>query len=189
MFCFQMRAPVMGLVTGAGLAAVILLLPILAAPDSARAESVAERMTKLARAGETQCAEPWTYSRGLGKCICLKAGYSKQWGQCLPMTNDLAGATAGSEPATTGALPEESKAADANPAVRMEQVAQAQDCLASLGLYEGAVDGEEDGRLQKAYGRFAEVRGLPVSDDLLSATARIALQGACGERWVSAKAE
>jgi hypothetical protein len=165
------------------------LLPILAASGSAQADSVAERMTKLARAGETQCAEPWTYSRGLGKCICLKAGYSKQWGQCLPITNDLAGAKPETEPATTGALPEESKATAANPAVRMEQVAQAQDCLASLGLYEGAVDGEEDGRLQKAYGRFAEARGLPVSDDIQSATARIALQGACGERWVSAKAE
>ncbi len=188
---FQSRV-LLRLLAACSLASLALLVPILAAPVIAQADSAAERMTRLARAGETNCAEPWSYSRGLGKCICIKAGYSKQWGQCLPVA-----------PEVTGALPEASdddakasrqaEAAPANPAAapaaRMEQVARAQDCLSSLGLFDGAVDGEGDQRLQKAYSRFAEARGLPASDDLLSVRAQAALQGACGERWVSAKAE
>ncbi|MFD0986825.1 hypothetical protein [Methyloligella solikamskensis] len=203
MSCFSLRASVSRLL-GAGAAGVAcLLLAAVIAPASGQADSLMERMTRLARAGETACADPWTYSRGLDKCICIKAGYSKQWGQCLPMEagqlaetskDDSPAVTSALPPETTGALPEKKAPAQAvqapeDPAAGMEKIARAQDCLSSLGLYEGAIDGEGGKATSAAYGRFAKARGLPQSDALTSLRAQAALQGACGQRWVSAKAE
>ncbi|ODA66785.1 hypothetical protein A7A08_02082 [Methyloligella halotolerans] len=217
MVWFSLPRRVSRVFVSGGMAAVSLGFALLTAPTVSRAENVMDRMTRLARAGETHCADPWTYSRGLDKCICIKAGYSKQWGQCLPMEPGLADKTgAGAAgltsalpaPSTTGALPKEKSGQGGgatqsdvaskprvktpmavDPASRMEQIARAQDCLSSLGLYDGAIDGEGNEAATKAYGRFAAARGLPHGDDLVSVRAQTALQGACGQRWVSAKAE
>lgn len=219
------RTPVCRLSGACGGAALWLLLAALFAPSGAHAEGVMERMTRLARAGEASCADPWTYSRGLGKCICIKAGYSKQWGQCLPMAPGLAAdKTQAGRDAMTSALPKEppavsegdstgsiasvapeergapssperaatpqDEASDSEtPARRMEQIAQAQDCLASLELYDGAVDGEGNDSTMEAYRRFAETRGLPPSDDLSSVRAQAALRGACGARGARAETD
>ncbi len=39
---------------------------------------------KQARDANTSCGFPWSYSRGLGRCICTRDGYSLQRGNCLP---------------------------------------------------------------------------------------------------------
>lgn len=125
MSCASSCPPKRSLLAPAGIAAAWLLGVALLVPDAAQAESLTERMTRLALAGDERCADPWTYSRGLQKCICIKAGYSKQWGKCLPMEPDLASdrvragrAAIGSAlpaPETTGTLSDVERSVEAAP--------------------------------------------------------------------------
>jgi hypothetical protein len=36
-----------------------------------------------ARGSESACASPWSYSRGLRRCVCMRDGYSLQRGNCV----------------------------------------------------------------------------------------------------------
>jgi hypothetical protein len=90
--------------------------------SSTSARSEADRLTRLAREDDPICSAPWVYSRGLNRCICVRQGYSLQWGQCLPM------------PGAQAMLPAKPAAGPKDEAKRMEATARAQDCLATLGL-------------------------------------------------------
>jgi hypothetical protein len=133
----------------------------------------AERLTMLARAGQPSCASPWTYSVGLHRCICIREGYSLQWGQCLKMPGAL--------PLTAAAL-ESGALRPADPSERMEKIAQAQDCMASLGLYHGLVDGEAGKATREAFAAFADQYGVAAEEGLFSQQAQAALAGACGDQ-------
>ena len=144
-----------------------------AAPGSPIPGSEVARQTMLARATNPTCAAPWTYSVGLNRCICIREGYSLQWGQCLRMPGALPLPTAALD---AGAL----KPKDA--AARMEMIASAQDCFASLGLYHGLVDGQPGKTTAAAFQSFAERYGVTADAGLFSQAAQAAIGNACGDR-------
>ena len=53
------------------------------ARQRAKANPAQEVAASRARAADTSCASPWTYSRGLRRCACTRDGYSLQSGDCL----------------------------------------------------------------------------------------------------------
>ncbi|MEG6510027.1 peptidoglycan-binding domain-containing protein [Methyloligella sp. 2.7D] len=144
-----------------------------------KTESEFERLTRLARASDPACETPWSYSRGLGRCICIREGFGMQWGQCLPMPR---AAAADIEATASIPLPERAPDVPEDPATRMERTAAAQDCLAKLGFYKGAVDGEAGRSTVRAFRRFAKRQGLAEGTDLLSRGAQEKLGAACDEK-------
>lgn len=151
-------------------------------PRARAAKTETQRLTELARASDPTCDTPWTYSVGLHRCICIRDGYSRQWDQCLPMaggTLEEAVGTPAMGPQAAIPLPDAPPFAPLDEAQSMEAVARAQDCLSTLGLYQGAVNGEANEVTAFAFARFAATHGLASNADLLSAAARDALRAAC----------
>jgi hypothetical protein len=144
-------------------------------------------------ARSTTCGFPWTYSRGLHRCVCVRAGYSVQQGACAP---DGASASCGDrerwsprtaacvcakgldrangvcvegddETATSGpALPGTDSVAPADP--RAEATLRAQSCLQQLGLYKGPVDGVVNNDTWTAFWYFKRDQGLKSYGDFVA---------------------
>jgi hypothetical protein len=146
------------------------------------------------KARATACSSPWTYSRGLRRCVCMRAGYSVQQGACAP---DGASTSCGDRERwspraascvcakgahrdngvcveggdVTATLDPALAAADPATPVdpRAEATLRAQSCLQQLGLYKGPVDGVVNDETWTAFWFFKRDHGLKSHRDFVAA--------------------
>jgi len=146
------------------------------------------------KARSTTCGFPWTYSRGLHRCVCLRAGYSVQQGACAPEGASAScgdrerwsprtascvcakglhrenGACVEGEDETAALGPALAAADPATPVdPRAEATLRAQSCLQQLGFYKGPVDGVVNDDTWTAFWYFKRDHGLKSSRDFVAA--------------------
>lgn len=148
----------------------------------------------------TTCGFPWTYSRGLRRCVCVRAGYSLQQGACAP--DGASTACGGSERWSpraascvcakglrreNGACVEGDETATlgpgADPAVpvdpRAEATLRAQSCFQQLGFYKGPVDGVTNNDTWTAFWYFKRAHGLTRYGDFVAAPVQEKVASLC----------
>ena len=159
-----------------------------------------------AREADVNCSFPWTFSRGLRRCVCTRDGYSLQQGSCaregmsaLCHDNERwspkAGACVcarglhregevcvGEDPVTAAITPSEAEpplapASEESP--RMQATKRAQSCFAELGLYKGPIDGESNRDTWTAYWYFKHANGLAAYKDFLADPVQQKLASLC----------
>jgi Caspase domain len=146
------------------------------------------------KARSTTCGFPWTYSRGLHRCVCLRAGYSVQQGACAPEGASAScgdrerwsprtascvcakglhrenGACVEGEDETAALGPALAAADPATPVdPRAEATLRAQSCLQQLGFYKGPVDGVVNDDTWTAFWYFKRDHGLKSHRDFVDA--------------------
>ncbi len=166
---------------------------------------------RASRGAEIACAFPWSYSRGLGRCICIREGYSLQHGSCAPMGASAlcrdnerwsgqdnacvcAGglhrdgeACVGETPITGAVAPAESEPQATAPGPASEETPRAagtkraQRCFAQLGLYKGPVDGAGNRDTWTAYWYFKHANGLVAYRDFLAGPVQEKIAALCKE--------
>ena len=155
-------------------------------------------------ARSTTCGFPWSYSRGLRRCVCVRAGYSLQQGACA---RDGASAACGDRErwspraascvcakglrrengacvgegdvtATLGSpLPGADPAVPVDP--RAEATLRAQSCFQQLGLYKGPVDGAVNNDTWTAFWYFKRAHGLTGYGDFVAAPVQEKIASLC----------
>ena len=155
---------------------------------------------------DTACSFPWSYSRGLHRCVCMRAGYSLQQGGCAP---DGASAACGdterwsprqgvcvcarglhrdgaacvvdadvtASVSPTDGEPGAVGAASTDP--RAQATARVQTCFQELGLYKGPIDGLANKETWTAYWNFKHDNGLAAYSDFLAEPVQQKLQSLC----------
>jgi hypothetical protein len=166
---------------------------------------------RVARGADVVCSFPWSYSRGLRRCICTREGYSLQHGSCAPMgasalcrdnerwsgqdnacvcANGLhreGEACVGETPITAAVAPAESEPQATPPATasgdspRMAGTKRAQRCFTQLGLYKGPIDGAGNRDTWTAYWYFKHANGLVAYSDFLAAPVQEKIAALCKE--------
>ena len=156
------------------------------------------------KARSTNCGFPWTYSRGLRRCVCVRAGYSVQQGACAPdgastscgdrerwsariaacvcakglLRDNGICVAEGDVTATLG-----SPASGESPIVpvdpRAEATLRAQSCFQQLGLYKGPVDGVANKDTWTAFWNFKHDHGLTGYGDFLATPVQEKLTSLC----------
>ena len=161
---------------------------------------------RATRGADSTCSFPWSYSRGLRRCVCTREGYSLQGGACAP-----AGASAlcrdderwspqasacvcarglhregevcvGQTPITAAVTPGDAEplatpAEPENP--RAQATKRVQSCFAELGLYKGPIDGEANRDTWTAYWNFKHANGLTAYRDFLAEPVQQKLHSLC----------
>jgi hypothetical protein len=131
------------------------------------------------RSSESTCSFPWTYSRGLRRCVCVHDGYSLQGGKCVP---DETG------PVTAVATPD----SDPSPASSSEHLSERakaiswiQRCFAQLGYYKGPIDGKANADTWTAHWFFKNDHGLKAYGDFLAKPVQKKLHELCKDDQTS----
>jgi hypothetical protein len=149
-----------------------------------------------ARESDGACGFPWTYSRGLRRCVCISDGYNLQGGNCV---RDGASASCrdderwspkrgvcvcakglkrdgdvcvGDEPVTAVATPDARSAPAPSAApddAQVQAISRVQSCLTELGYYKGPIDGKRGRETWTAYWNFKHEHGLAAYSDFLAA--------------------
>ncbi len=163
------------------------------ARQRAKANPAQEVAASRARAADTSCASPWTYSRGLRRCACARDGYSLQSGDCLLDAATSCGDNEHWSPKRSACVcaeglkriggtcaPDEIVTAVADPVTtlpatpvglsdeQVQAISRAQRCLTELGYYKGPIDGKRGKDTWTAYWNFKHDNGLSGQKDLLS---------------------
>jgi hypothetical protein len=164
---------------------------------------------RASRGADGACAFPWSYSRGLRRCICTREGYSLQHGGCVPMgasalcrDNERWSGQANAcvcagglhregeicvgQTAITAAIAPAGGEPQATPpgsaseeSPRAEGTKRAQRCFTELGLYKGAIDGRANRATWTAYWYFKHANGLAHFSDLLAAPVQEKIAALC----------
>jgi Caspase domain len=164
---------------------------------------------RASRGADVACAFPWSYSRGLRRCICTREGYSLQHGSCAPMGASAlcrdnerwsgqdnacvcAGglhregeACVGETPITAAVAPAEGEPQATPPSPASEEspraagTKRAQRCFAQLGLYRGPIDGAASRDTWTAYWYFKHANGLVIYRDFLAAPVQEKIAALC----------
>ena len=161
--------------------------------DSTQDGTPSSAATRMARGAREGCDFPWSYSRGLRRCVCVRAGHSLQRGDCLPegastscrddeiwspderaclcgagLRREGIGCVAEDEedpsPAADDAVTEEAESSTA----KEKAVARSQRCLKELGFYNGSIDGELNPDTWTAYWHFKREHDLKRYGDVLA---------------------
>ena len=161
--------------------------------DSTQDGTLSSAATRMARGAREGCDFPWSYSRGLRRCVCVRAGHSLQRGDCLPegastscrddeiwspderaclcgagLRREGIGCVAEDEedpsPAADDAVTEEAESSTA----KEKAVARSQRCLKELGFYNGSIDGELNPDTWTAYWHFKREHDLKRYGDVLA---------------------
>jgi len=135
--------------------------------------------TQAERNSQGSCSFPWTYSDGLGRCVCALEGYRLRQGNCL--RNEIAETvtavvTPETEPAPVAAEPRDVKA---------EATARVQRCFAKLGYYKGPIDGKANEATWTAHWYFKNDHGLKAYGDFLAEPVLKKLDALCKEKPVA----
>jgi hypothetical protein len=163
------------------------------ARQRAKANPAQEVAASRARAADTSCASPWTYSRGLRRCACTRDGYSLQSGDCLLDAATSCGDNEHWSPKRSACVcaeglkriggtcaPDEIVTAVTDPLTtlpatpvglsdeQVQAISRAQRCLTELGYYKGPIDGKRGKDTWTAYWNFKHDNGLSGQKDLLS---------------------
>ena len=153
------------------------------ARQRAKANPAQEVAASRARAADTSCASPWTYSRGLRRCACTRDGYSLQSGDCLLDAATSCGDNEHWSPKRSACVcaeglkriggtcaPDEIVTAVADPVTtlpatpvglsdeQVQAISRAQSCLTELGYYKGPIDGK---RGREYLDRLLELQARP----------------------------
>jgi hypothetical protein len=172
-------------------------------PDSFGGGSSASPALRVARGAREDCNFPWTYSRGLRRCVCVREGYNMQAGDCLPegvsgtcrdderwsaeKRSCVCGsglqregircvAASGSEEIVDA---EEGASAEATP--KEVLVAKSQRCFAALGFYQGPSDGRVSPETWTAYWYFKHAHDLKRHSDFLDEAVQTKIAALCQE--------
>ena len=172
-------------------------------PDSVWSGPLASPALRVTRGAREDCNFPWTYSRGLRRCVCVREGYNMQAGDCLP--EGVSGAcrddelwsaerrscvcgsglqregircvaASGSEEIVDA---EDEGAAEATP--KEVLVAKSKRCFASLGFYKGPIDGRVSPETWTAYWYFKQAHDLKRHSDFLDEAVQTKIAALCQE--------
>lgn len=161
---------------------------------------------RIARGPREDCDFPWSYSRGLRRCVCVRAGYSVQRGDCLPegastacrddeiwspdqraclcgsgLKRDGVGCAAGDD-ADSSPAADDIAEDDAEGFTEKERaVARSQRCLKELGFYNGSIDGERNPDTWTAYWYFKRAHDLKRYGDFLAEPVQEKFASLCKE--------
>lgn len=130
--------------------------PLLGAAAEHRERTVPA--ARAARSGQGTCSFPWTYSSGLGRCVCVRDGYRREAGACVSAGMVMAVVTPETEPTPT-TEPRDPKA---------EATARVQRCYAQLGYYKGPITGKVNADTWTAHWFFKNDHGLKAHGDFLA---------------------
>ncbi len=169
-----------------------------------------------ARGSESACGFPWTYSRGMRRCVCLRDGYSLQRGNCVAAAAAAAcrdterwspkrgacvcakglkrdgGLCIADEPVTVVLAPDQAPSTATSDAPTSEQVkaiSRAQSCLTELGYYKGPIDGKRGRETWTAYWYFKNDHGLKAYSDILAEPVQQKLASLCKDKEETAALE
>ena len=172
-------------------------------PDSIRGGSSAGPALRVTRGAREDCNFPWTYSRGLRRCVCVRDGYNMQAGDCLPQgvtgtcrDDELWSAETRSCVCANGkqrdgircvaASGSQETAAVDNDALAKATpkevlVAKSQRCFTALGFYAGPIDGRVSPETWTAYWYFKHAHGLKRHSDFLDEAVQTKIAAICQE--------
>ena len=167
---------------------------------------------QAARNSQGSCSFPWTYSEGLGRCVCVREGYGLRQGNCLRdeisascgdnerwSSEEAACACAGgyrregeacvsAEPVIAVVTPETepTPVPSAEPRdKKAEATARVQRCFAQLGYYKGPIDGKPNEETWTAHWYFKNDHGLKAYGDFLAEPVQQKLDELCKEEPVA----
>jgi hypothetical protein len=135
------------------------------------------------RRAEDICPFPWSYSRGLRRCVCVRQGYSLQRGVCAPQAAQTCGPNERWSPRTGACVCTKGMRRQAGVCVAREEsrdsVAEAQKCLIELGYLEGPAEERMGDASWTAFWHFKHENGLVACSDPLAGPVQEKMRALC----------